>query len=115
MTLNWPLNMTLTASQVNTSVAGCRQSVETQRHVLGDRAGRPSADGPTVQARNPNDLRGGAGEEHLIRRVEVVAVQGDLLHGVTRITRQLHHGVPRHAAENATPRWRRAQRVVGDG
>src|SRR6266699_2898537 len=57
-------------------------------------------DRPAVQLGDGDDLGGRTGEEHLVRRVQVVAVQRKLFDGVGCLTRKLDHGIARHAAQN---------------
>src|SRR2546426_614633 len=62
------------------------------RHALADRAG--------IQLGHAHDFGGGAGEEDLVRGVEVVAVEGQLLDGVVRVAGQLDDRVARDALED---------------
>src|SRR5690349_16555903 len=63
--------------------------------LLGDRPALPRPDRPVVDLADRRDFRRGAGEEGLVRHVDLVARDAPLDHRDTEIARQLHHRATR--------------------
>src|SRR6185312_17077158 len=85
----------LTPSPVNSwgpSVPSGGERLEALGELLRGGPGLAAPNRPAVQLGDGHDLGGRAGEEHLVCRVQVVAVQRQLFDGVGRLARYLDHG-----------------------